>query len=87
MSDAAFSRCLEISEQTLNAREAVARLGRTPAAGTASDAALQRVETLAQDYRQHCDAQRWATAFEAGKRNSGVAPATSPEGWLAADND
>lgn len=85
MSDAAFTRCLDVSEQTLKARDTARRLGNSPSAGVASDAALQRVETLAADYQQHCDALRWASAFEAGRRESGVPPATSPEGWLAAD--
>ncbi|MCP8462692.1 hypothetical protein NK553_01895 [Pseudomonas sp. ZM23] len=85
MSDEDFTRCLDISEQTLQARRAAASLGNSPAAGVASDAALQRVETLAADYRQHCAEQRWQAAFEAGARERGVPPATSPETWLAAD--
>ncbi|MDF3933073.1 hypothetical protein [Pseudomonas citronellolis] len=82
MSDRQFSRCVELSEQTLEARLAVARLGTNPASGVATDAALSRVETLAVDYRQDCSAQRWRAVFEAA-RNNGLPAAERPEDWLA----
>lgn len=81
MSDRQFTRCVELSEQTVEARLAVERLGSTPASGVASDAALNRIEVLAADYRQECSAQRWRKAFEAAQAN-GVPPAQRPQDWL-----
>lgn len=85
MSDAHFTYCLQTSRDTLEARHALERLGPTPPAGVATDSAYLRVDKLAIQYRQYCDERTWKAAFEAGQRESGVPPATTPEGWLAAD--
>lgn len=86
MSDAHFTYCLETSRDTLAARQALERLGPTPPpAGVATDAAFQQVDRLAIQYRQYCDERIWKAAFAAGQRESGIPPATTPEGWLAAD--
>ncbi|WP_207885829.1 hypothetical protein [Pseudomonas sp. 30_B] len=85
MSDAHFTHCLEISRDTLEARQALERLGPKPPAGVATDSAYARVDRLAIDYSHYCAEHLWKKAFEAGLRERGVPPATSPEGWLAAD--
>ncbi|WP_152219083.1 hypothetical protein [Pseudomonas sp. SCB32] len=85
MSDAHFTYCLKISRDTLEARQALERLGPTPPAGVATDSAYARVDRLAGEYSQYCAERIWKKAFEAGLRERGVPPATSPEGWLAAD--
>ncbi|MFR0689159.1 hypothetical protein ACLUTX_07170 [Enterobacterales bacterium AE_CKDN230030158-1A_HGKHYDSX7] len=85
MSDTQFAHCLEIAKQTLAARQAVERLGATPAPGPTTDSVYAREANLTIEYRSSCDESLWAQAFEAGQRKNGVPPATSPEGWLAAD--
>ncbi|WP_371370178.1 hypothetical protein ACA097_11440 [Pseudomonas sp. QL9] len=81
MSDAQFSRCVDISEKTLQARLMVERLGANPPPGTATDAALNRVEGLAANYAQNCSAKRWQAAFDAA-RAEGVPPALRAEDWI-----
>lgn len=85
MSDAHFTYCVKLSQDTLDAREALERLGPKPPPGVATDSAYLRVDKLAIEYRDYCDERLWTKAFEAGLRENGVPPATSPEGWLAAD--
>lgn len=81
MSDAQFSRCVDISEKTLQARLMVERLGANPPPGTATDATLNRVEGLAANYAQNCSAKRWQAAFDAA-RAEGVPPALRAEDWI-----
>lgn len=81
MSDAQFTRCVDIAENTLEARRTVERLGANPPPGTATDAALNRIEGLAANYAQNCSAKRWQAAFDAA-RASGVPPALRVEDWV-----
>ncbi|WP_447744327.1 hypothetical protein [Pseudomonas nicosulfuronedens] len=85
MSDEQFTYCLKTSRDTLEARQALERLGPKPPPGVATDSAYARVDQLAIQYRQSCAEHLWKQAFKAGERKNGVAPASSPEGWLAAD--
>lgn len=82
MSDSQFTRCVEISENTLEARLTVERLGANPPPGTATDAALSRVEGLAANYAQNCSEKRWQAVFDAARAN-GVPPALRAEDWIA----
>ena len=81
MSDAQFTRCVEISEHTLEARRTVERLGANPPPGPSTDAALNRIEGLAANYAQNCSAKRWQAAFDAAQAN-GVPPALRAEDWI-----